>query len=153
MQENIVVADHRNILLRDVVRQSEEEVVVENPLVDVIHADNAENFRNLLIQCCVDMSINHVQIRALLRVLRTHKCFEKLPKDSRTLLKTGRNRINFLPVGSGVYWHIGFVQPLQQQLLFYEDNELPASLELELSTDGLSLSRINPTQFWPTSNL
>ncbi|XP_036145582.1 uncharacterized protein LOC105830470 isoform X1 [Monomorium pharaonis] len=95
------------------------------------------------------MNINHLQTEAILRVLRSHKCFRNLPKDSRTLLKTSRDRINFIPIGSGVYWHIGFVKPLEKHLSFYAANEIPPVLEIELNTDGLSLSKSNPMQYWP----
>ena len=109
--------------------------------------DTFTNFKNLLRQCCLDYNINTVQTTALLRVTRVHRCFRDLPKNHRTLLKTGRTKINLLPLGKGVYWHIGFVRSCQRHLLLYEN--LPPILEFELNTDGLSLSLSNPSQFWP----
>ncbi|XP_036148156.1 uncharacterized protein LOC118647409 isoform X1 [Monomorium pharaonis] len=126
-----------------------EEIIHEDSQLQNIEIDCFENFQNLLRQCCLDMNINHLQTEAILRVLRSHKCFRNLPKDSKTLLKTSRDRINFIPIGSGVYWHIGFVKPLEKHLSFYAANEIPPVLEIELNTDGLSLSKSNPMQYWP----
>lgn len=150
VEQHVIIPENQSRILRDIDKdKSDEELVIGDPLVDVPRVDTLENFKNLLKQCCVDMNINHVQTRALLRVLRTHRCFKNLRKDSRTLLKTSRNRLCFSQVGSGVYWHIGFVKPLQKHLLFYDDDQIPLLLELEFSTDGLSLSKSNPMQFWP----
>lgn len=106
-----------------------------------------ENFENLFRQCCLDMNINHKQTTALLKVLRTHMCFKNLPKDSRTLLQTGRNKVNFVHMDGGIYWHVGFVRPIREHLLLCE--KIPMTLELELSSDGLSLTRNDPNQYWP----
>ena len=110
--------------------------------------NNFENFQNLLRDTILDLNINHIQTNGILSVLRSHDCFRKLPKDSRTLLKTGRNKISLLPIDdSGFYWHIGLVRSLTPTLIQY--NELPKELILELNTDGVSLSRSDPRQFWP----
>ena len=63
------------------------------------------------------------------------------------MLKTGRSKINFLPIGQGIYWHNRFVRILKKHLLLYDG--LPDILELELSTDGISLSWNDPIQYWP----
>ena len=49
----------------------------------------------------------------------------------------------------GIYWHIEFVKSLETHLSFYNESDIPAILEIESNTDGLSLSRSNPHQFWP----
>jgi len=131
--------------------------VHDNVVKEIVHEDSQphieidclENFQKFLRQCCLNNNINHVQTKAILRVLRTHKCFRNLPQDSRTLLKTSRDRINFVPIGSGVYWHISFVKTLEKHLSFYVADKIPPVLEIELNTDGLSLSKSNPMQYWP----
>ena len=83
---------------------------LSNCIVEEIYVDSLTNFRNALRQCCLDMDINQIQAGALLRILKSYRCFRQLPKSSRALLKTGRSKINFVPLGQGVYWHIGFVR-------------------------------------------
>lgn len=129
---------------------SNNEKTIQEPPVDNdmnIHDDSKKKFKDVLRQCCLDLDFNHIQVTGLLGALRTHKCLEYLPKDSRTLLNTGRNSITLVSMGEGIYWHIGFLKTLKLHLALY--NSLPDSLEIEISTDGLSLSRSNPSQYWP----
>ena len=80
--------------------------------------------------------------------MRSHNCFKKLPKDCRTFSKSNRNKLSLLPIGEdGFYWHIGLIKSLTPCLLQYDD--LPVLLLLELNTDGISLTRSDPRQFWP----
>ena len=112
-----------------------------------IHSELYKEFQNVLRQCCIDYNITHIQTNALLRVLRSHSCFKNLPKDSRKLLRTSTEKIKFSKIGTGIYWHIGLGESLQKHLALYDT--IPCILELELSTDGMSLTRSNPYEYWP----
>ncbi|KAL7295109.1 hypothetical protein TKK_0011577 [Trichogramma kaykai] len=148
--ENVEVDTYLNSNIPTPLLQTGLNENVKNNIMEAsenIDVDSYSNFKILLQQYCINSNLNHVQIRGLLGILRTHQCYQKLPKDSRTLLKCKRNKLSFTTIGNGVYWHIGLVHTLREHLQFFE--KLPDILKLDLNTDGLSLNKSNPYQFWP----
>lgn len=51
------------------------------------------SFRECLASCFIDNNLTHIQGNSILNLLRTHFCFNNLPKDVRTLLDTPRARV------------------------------------------------------------
>ncbi|KAL7292729.1 hypothetical protein TKK_0013851 [Trichogramma kaykai] len=147
-EENVQNFSESNFPSRLIVTP-EEKGVVNNVMAtsENVSVDSCSNFKNRLHQYCIDSNLNHNQINDLLGLLRTHGCFQNLPKDSRTLLKCDRHKISLTKIGNGVYWHIGLCSSLREHLLLLKN--LPNVLELDLNTDGLSLSRSNPHTYWP----
>lgn len=119
--------------------------------------NDAENIiergRRLLKNSFLSVNMNHVQINAVLRVLRREEPFRHdfLPKDARTLMGTtnvvARNVIQALAGGSFIY--IGLKSTILKKLSYLPPNSLPENIEIDISTDGRSVHRVGLKQFWP----
>lgn len=51
-------------------------------------ADDKQKILNLLSQWAVSNNITNSALSALLKILKSHKCFVNFPLDARTILKT-----------------------------------------------------------------
>lgn len=72
------------------------------------------SFQERLASCFIKNNLNHVQCNSILSLLRTHPCFENLPKDARTLLNTPRDKIAIFKVEPGEYVHFGIETRISQ---------------------------------------
>ena len=82
----------------------------------------------------------------LLCILREHKCFESLPRDSRTILKTPRLTA-VKKLGSGLYCNFGLAAGLKD--VVQQNNSFSDELELTLNIDGLPIAKSSGSQLWP----
>lgn len=103
---------------------------------------------SLIGEWAVQFKITHSALNGLLSVLKQHKCFELLCKDSRTLLHCKPiNTSNLHTIGSGKYYNFGLANGIKQNvpkcLLNYE------ILHIVVGIDGLPLFKSSSEQFWP----
>ena len=71
----------------------------------------------------------------------------KVPRDSRTLLKTKRNIPSINIVGHGEYTYLGLRKEITNQVIFHSITE--TTLNLSVNIDGLPLFKSSSTQLWP----
>ncbi|XP_067204066.1 uncharacterized protein [Linepithema humile] len=112
---------------------------------DIFGSENT--FAKNLAKCFLVINLTAVQGNAILKLLRSHPCFEYLPKDMRTLVHTPKSRVQVVDVEPGQYWHVGFIHCIIQQLS-HECN-IPDVLRLHISTDGASADKKGIVQYWP----
>lgn len=94
----------------------------------------------------ITYNINHVALTALLCILKSHKCFETLPSDSRSLLNTPLN-VNIVSLETGDYSHIGLEINLKRILEKVKENV--SNIQLLINIDGLPLFKSSSKEFWP----
>lgn len=99
----------------------------------------AASFTEKIAGWAVECRIPHSHLNKLLSILKEHDCFTKLPKDSRTLLKTPRQTVT-KPVFPGLYSHFGLAKGLEK-ILDLKNDLFPTDLELLINVDGLPLSK------------
>lgn len=117
----------------------------ENNHTNLNEITNIEiDLKNWAVNC----KIPHCHLNALLIILKKYKGFEKLPKDSRTLLKTPNipsDQIRLISP-NGKYFHFGITDSL---LMLYANVEvIPNKIELVIGIDGLPIARSSNSQFW-----
>lgn len=104
------------------------------------------SFRKRLAACFIDNNLTHAQGNSILHLLCTHPCFNKLPKDVRTLLDTPRARVITFNVEPGEYVHfdleVGIIQNLPNASTINQ-------LEIDFNIDGCSLDKSGSIQIWP----
>jgi len=83
---------------------SDENSSVNDIFVNSSVNDISENtFTKKLAKCFLDMNFMAVQSNAILKVLRSHPCFQYLPKDMRTLVHTSKSPVQTIYVEPGQY--------------------------------------------------
>lgn len=83
----------------------------------------------------------------MLLSLSKYPLFKKLPKDSRTLLRTPTTT-SVKSIKGGIYYHFGIQQEIEHMTkLNY--HKLPPVLELMVGIDGLPITKNPPSQLWP----
>lgn len=117
----------------------------DNSLSETIRIE--PSFRERLASCFIDNNFTHaIQGNSILDLLRSHSCFNKLPKDVRTLLDTPRTRVITFDVKPGKYIHfdleVGIIQSLSNASIVNQ-------LELDFNIDGCSLDKSGSIQIWP----
>jgi len=105
----------------------------------------------LLDKWAVNESITLSALSALLKVLKSHNCFEHLPMDTRTLLKVNKNTDQNNKIQSikpGLYHHFGIENGLKS---CYENlvSTFDEKIKLVIGIDGLPLSKSSSSTFWP----
>ncbi|KAL7289998.1 hypothetical protein TKK_0015730 [Trichogramma kaykai] len=114
--------------------------------------DECEKFEKLLGDAFVATDMNHVQIRAVLEVLRKHACFEKMHKDPRTILRTPCIKTVIYQIAGGEYLHLGLENALEVTLRSTLPQDIPDLLEIDFSTDGAALDKSAlANNIWPIS--
>lgn len=144
--DHVVLEDEGDFCQR-IEESSESDSSTSDEFSDVV--EEKPMFRDELAKCFAGQRITHVQGNAILKVLRSHKCHSNLPKDTRTLLQTPRNRIQTVPMGSGEYLHIGFESGILRALSGLHNESIPAVLEIDISIDGGTLDRSGTIHIWP----
>lgn len=94
----------------------------------------------------IDYSIKHNQLTGLLKILRTHKCFESFPADSRTLVKPIKADVKCVEISPGKYIHFGLEQYIRQAKHVHPDK---GTLKLQINIDGLQVFKSRGTTMWP----
>lgn len=102
-----------------------------------------------LPQWAIEVNITLKSLSSLLKILKRHKCFKKLPNDARSILQTPRVS-NIQVMGHGTYYHFG----LKKGLMHFLKNNFNLigtvnTLKISFNIDGLPLSKSSSSQFWP----
>ena len=107
------------------------------------------NFHDELALRFSEHNINHAFGDSLLQLLRSHRCFDYLPKCTKTLLKTPRTTATLLDIPPGQYLDIGFKAAIIDILESLDPDKLPDNLQIDFSTDGANLDNNGNNQLWP----
>ncbi|CAI6373797.1 unnamed protein product [Macrosiphum euphorbiae] len=111
--------------------------------------NDAEPILKVLAQWAVGHNITNVALSALLKSLKSHKCFNKFPIDARTILKTSLNNhaMHIQSVTPGKYYHFGISNELKKISNFL--NICEDSIYINIGIDGLPISKSSGSTFWP----
>lgn len=129
---------------------SDDDVSMCETDVDESHEnyDDLSYFRFLIMNWAIDFNISQIALNELLTLLKKHKCFEVLPKDSRTIMcKTTKDPLEIQTVVPGIYYHFGILNGIKQN--FTERTEDNNKIEIVVGIDGLPLYKSNSKQLWP----
>lgn len=102
----------------------------------------------LITKWAVTYNITNSALSALLKSLKSHKCFSNIPVDARTVLKVNPNRpmdIQSIPPGS--YHHFGIAKGIQYLSNYVQFND--ESIKILIGIDGLPLTKSSCSTFWP----
>lgn len=107
-------------------------------------------FKSDLLNWVLKYNIPRTAVTDLLKLLREFKPLESLPSDGRTLLKNSSST-EVRDLGDGKFCYFGLENTLSRQLEQTSDKCLPTSgeLQIELSVDGLPVSKSTNSQLWP----
>ncbi|CAG7821197.1 unnamed protein product [Allacma fusca] len=108
--------------------------------------DSEKSFSEILKSWSLKHQISHAALSELLSTLKTHSCFENLPKDPRTLLQTPR-QTTVSEVRPGNYVHFGLKNCLRNVL--ESCDSIPSVLFLQINVDGIPVFKSSLDQFWP----
>jgi len=111
--------------------------------------NDAESILKVIAQWAVSHNITNVALSALLKSLKSHKCFSKFPIDARTVLKTNLNNhsMHIKSVTPGKYYHFGISNELKKIKNFLNISE--DSININIGIDGLPISKSSGSTFWP----
>lgn len=111
--------------------------------------NDAESILKVIAQWAVSYNITNVALSALLKSLKSHKCFNKFPIDARTVLKTNLNNhsMHIKSVTPGMYYHFGISNELKKIKHFFNISE--DSININIGIDGLPISKSSGSTFWP----
>jgi len=96
----------------------------------------------------VKHKVSAVALSDLLKILRTHSCFDELPADSRTILKTPRT-VPIQPLAGGQYVHFGLESGLRKVIQSSASALHSSTIEIQFNVDGIPLAKSSSQQFWP----
>jgi len=101
-----------------------------------------------LAQWVVNFNITNMALSALLKYLKSHKCFKSFPVDARTILKCSNTKSKeILPVPPGKYYHFGIANGLKNISNFLNNSE--DTIKINIGIDGLPLATSSGSSFWP----
>ncbi|XP_039308167.1 uncharacterized protein LOC113006034 isoform X2 [Solenopsis invicta] len=106
-------------------------------------------FQKSLASAFIKCNLTHSQGNIILNILRSHKCHTFLPKDTRSLLNTPRDKTAVRSIYPGQYLHIGFETSINNILKKTSPNQIPSVLEIDWSTDGAKVNKCGTMQIWP----
>lgn len=103
----------------------------------------------LIRKRAVEFNIPLIALNSLLCIFKSHKCFNSLPKDSRTLMHTitaiDHSRLHIFEPGT--YYHFGITNGLLQNIQKSQSDG--GHINIVVGVDGLPLFKSSPKQFWP----
>lgn len=103
--------------------------------------------REVLRNWAITNKITHTAVSGLLRLLRAAG-HVNLPLDARTLLETPKFvKTHIVPPGE--YWHAGLEKSLKEVVILHSNEIKSNTLHLQISIDGLPISKSSKGQFWP----
>lgn len=106
---------------------------------------NDEKIQDQIIQWSLDHNINHIATGDLLKILNKHPCFNHLPSDPRTLLKTER-LVTIEKVFPGEYVTFDWITTLQKYMETQHSTDI---IYLQFNCDGIPIYKSSAKQFWP----
>lgn len=108
---------------------------------------SSNHFLDSLRQLAVSHGISHVLLNEILKLLKTHGCFQDFPSDARTFLHTDRKKVVVRQVFSGKYYHFGIENGIKR--LLQHCSIINEKIELQVNIDGLPLAKSSGSQFYP----
>ena len=103
-------------------------------------------FQDQIAHWVTENNVSQTSVSQLLKILRSHSCHSSLPKDARTLMKTPRT-CEIINISPGQYVHFslldGIIRTLDTSSSVFSD------LHLQISVDGIPISKSSSKQFWP----
>jgi len=98
----------------------------------------------------ISNNITGIACQSLLDVLREYDSFRFLPKDQRSLLARKSSTVK-REIQGGFYCHLGIKNKIVKHFneTQFVGSEPVLNLKLELSFDGLPISKSSNSQFWP----
>ncbi|CAI6352292.1 unnamed protein product [Macrosiphum euphorbiae] len=110
--------------------------------------NDAELILKSLAQWAVNFNITNMAFSALLKNLKSHKCFNSFSVDARTILKcSNTNSTEILSVPPGKYYHFGIANGLKNINNFLNNSE--GTIKINIGIDGLPLTKSSGSSFWP----
>lgn len=108
------------------------------------------DFKKFLMKWALQYNITTTALTDLLKMLRLFDTFKQLPKDGRTFLKTN-SLVKSKNIGDGKFAYFGLARNIERQLdiVSPEDYMHMQQLDLEISVDGLPISKSTREQLWP----
>jgi len=99
----------------------------------------------------MDYNVTQNSVNSLLKILKNDCNLEYLPKDCRTLLKSGSSKVtNIINIDSGIYYHFSLAVGI---LRFSSIISSTDNIKIALGIDGLPITKSNYSQFWRISCL
>lgn len=99
-------------------------------------------------QWAVNFNITNLALSALLKLLKSHKCFLNFPVDARTILKRSNNNSKeILSVIPGKYYHFGISNGLGNISNFL--NNFGDTIKINIGIDGLPFTKSSGSPVWP----
>lgn len=110
-----------------------------------------EGITNDLIEWATNHNIPNNAFDNLLKVLKSHKCFEGFPSTSRTFYKIHsgvlyNKPIQVKPIAPGIYYHFGVASSIEKYIDRHFSDE---TIKLVIGVDGLPLTKSSGSCFWP----
>jgi len=110
-----------------------------------------ERITNDLIEWATNHNIPNNAFDNLLKVLKSHKCFEDFPSTSRTFYKIHSGvsydkPVQVKPIAPGIYYHFGVASSIKKYIDKHFSDE---TIKLVIGVDGLPLTKSSGSCFWP----
>jgi len=110
-----------------------------------------QSFPKNLIKFATKHNVPNNRFDDLLKILKSHKCFDEYPVTSRTFYKTHTGvtydkLVNVESVPPGIYYHFGVKCNIKRYLDKDFSDEV---IKLVVGVDGLPLAKSSGSTFWP----
>lgn len=113
-----------------------------------IEEDENEILRKKLFEWAIESNITLLATTKLLNILRSHG-HPTLPKVGQTLLHTPTTKHAMIEVDPGYYIHIGLERNILKLLGCHKTRNENTILSIEISIDGVPMTKSTNKQFWP----
>jgi len=154
-QESNLISDEFNI---PSFTQCVENNIMSNTVSDSDTDEESDHFSffnndedliiKLITKWAVTYNITNSALSALLKSLKSHKCFSNIPVDARTVLKVNPNRpMDIQSVPPGSYHHFGIAKGIKYLSNYVKFND--ESIKILIGIDGLPLTKSSCSTFWP----
>lgn len=143
--------DHSNLVTHPEQSTYLSSSIISKPVTPSHSSDNTSDhypdysIQNFLASWAVEYNIPHNAVNGLLKGLKKHECFNYLPADCRTILKTPSSASKHIrKVEPGLYHHFGLANGIKLNLPSNVDE-----VKIAIGIDGLPISKSSSNQFWP----
>lgn len=111
--------------------------------------DNEDSIIKLITKWAVTYNITNSALSALLKSLKSHRCFSNIPIDARTILKNNNSNLpmEIQSVPPGSYHHFGIAKGIKYLSNYVQLND--ESIKILIGIDGLPLTKSSCSVFWP----
>lgn len=95
----------------------------------------------------LDFSITAAALNGLLSILKPFH--PELPRDSRSLKGTPRDKVRVRNVPPGVYHHFGLQCGIRTAFYRVKEEDIPSEIQLVFNIDGAPVNKTGESEFWP----